>query len=155
MWYVKHPIASSEATQTFCAFGQALTSRKNRAGYPPKDPADYGDAIFQLVARFGRAKVDASLLKSGDKKSSMGLIDAVKLWNERNLNDPGWGSVRRQETGNDVGGPIGRTQRRLWRHLMAVSHAARLASKTLSGRPCFEPSLFGGCQDLTEPPRGP
>jgi hypothetical protein len=63
---------------------------KNRAGYPPKDPADYGDAIFQLVARFGRAKVDPSLLKSDDKKSGMGMIDAVELWNEPNLNDPGW-----------------------------------------------------------------
>ena len=64
---------------------------KNRAGYPPKDPADYGDAIFQLVARFGRNKVEPSLLKSDDKKSGLGMIDAVELWNEPNLNDPGWG----------------------------------------------------------------
>ncbi len=65
--------------------------KRNRHGYPPKDPADYEDAIFQFVARFGRNQVDPSLLKSDDKKSGLGLIDAVELWNEPNLNDPGWG----------------------------------------------------------------
>ena len=65
--------------------------RQNRAGYPPKDPADYGDAVFQLAARFGRAKVDPTLLKTADKKSGLGLIGAVELWNEPNLNDPAWG----------------------------------------------------------------
>jgi len=64
---------------------------QNRAGYPPKDTADYSDAIFQLVARYGRTKVDAALLKSNDKKSGLGMIDAVELWNEPNLNAPSWG----------------------------------------------------------------
>ena len=73
------------------ATGAPADVRNNRAGYPPKDPADYGDAVFQLVARFGRAKVDPSLLKTADKQSGLGLIDAVELWNEPNLNDPGWG----------------------------------------------------------------
>ncbi|MBA3684144.1 MAG: discoidin domain-containing protein, partial [Planctomycetes bacterium] len=65
--------------------------KKNREGWPPRDHADYGEAIFQLVARFGRAKVAPELLKSDDKKSGLGLIDAVELWNEPNLNDPNWG----------------------------------------------------------------
>jgi hypothetical protein len=64
---------------------------KNPENYPPKNAADYGEAIFQLAARFGQAKVDKSLLKSADKKSGLGLIHAVELWNEPNLNDPGWG----------------------------------------------------------------
>ncbi len=65
--------------------------KKNRDGYPPKDPADYSDAIFQLVARDGSAQVDPSKLLTSDKKSGQKLIDAVELWNEPNLNDPGWG----------------------------------------------------------------
>ncbi len=63
---------------------------KNRAGYPPKDNADYGEAIFQLVARFGRTKVAAEKLQTTDKKSGLGLIDAVELWNEPNLVGPDW-----------------------------------------------------------------
>jgi hypothetical protein len=65
--------------------------KKNAVGYPPKDPADYGDAIFQLVARDGNAAVDPSKLLTSDKKSGLKLIDAVELWNEPNLSDPGWG----------------------------------------------------------------
>ncbi|OGV56004.1 MAG: hypothetical protein A2X45_21180 [Lentisphaerae bacterium GWF2_50_93] len=65
--------------------------KKNEAGYPPKDNSDYGDAIFQLVARDGSATVDPSKLLTPDKKSGLKLIDAVELWNEPNLNDPGWG----------------------------------------------------------------
>ena len=44
-----------------------------------------------MVARYGRTKVDPSLLKTADKKSGLGMIDAVELWNEPNLSDPGWG----------------------------------------------------------------
>lgn len=64
---------------------------KNRSSYPPKNVEDYGEAIFQLVAWAGKAKVDASKLMTPDKKSGMDLISAVELWNEPNLNDPGWG----------------------------------------------------------------
>ncbi len=65
--------------------------KKNRDGYPPKDPADYTEAIFQLVARDGSATVDPTKLFTADKKSGQKLINAVELWNEPNLNDPGWG----------------------------------------------------------------
>ncbi len=64
---------------------------RNRAGYPPKNPADYGEAIYQLVARYGHAAAAADSLKTNDHKSGLGLIDVVELWNEPNLNDPGWG----------------------------------------------------------------
>lgn len=69
----------------------AAEGTKNRDGYPPKDNADYGEAVFQFVARYGRATVDAAALKSADRKSGLGLIDAVELWNEPNLSDPHWG----------------------------------------------------------------
>ena len=65
--------------------------KRNRAGYPPKDPADYGEAVFQLVARHGSAVVPAERLLTVDKKSALGTLGAVELWNEPNLNDPGWG----------------------------------------------------------------
>ena len=65
--------------------------KKNRVGYPPANKADYGDAVYQLVAWGGAAKVDASKLLTPDKKSGQKLINAVELWNEPNLNSPGWG----------------------------------------------------------------
>ena len=68
-----------------------VTVDRNRAGYPPKDPADYGEAVYQLVARQGHAPADPTHLLTADKKSAMNVIDAVELWNEPNLNDPGWG----------------------------------------------------------------
>ncbi|MEI6167106.1 MAG: hypothetical protein WCS52_07915 [bacterium] len=64
---------------------------KNRAGYPPVNNADYGDAVFQLVAWAGSAKVDPAKLLTPDKQTGTKLINAVELWNEPNLNDPGWG----------------------------------------------------------------
>jgi cold shock CspA family protein len=67
------------------------TVKDNRAAWPPKDHAAYGEAVFQLVARYGGRQVEAARLLSADKKSGLGLIGAVELWNEPNLNDPGWG----------------------------------------------------------------
>ncbi len=64
---------------------------KNPYNYPPKNNADYGEAIFQIVARYGQARVDPALLKSADKKTGLGWINAIELWNEPNLSDPGWG----------------------------------------------------------------
>lgn len=65
--------------------------KQNRAGWPPKDPKDYGEAVFQLVARFGSRTVDASQLKTPDKKSGLKLMHAVELWNEPNLTAASWG----------------------------------------------------------------
>lgn len=65
--------------------------KRNRDGYPPEKPADYGEAIFQMVARYGNATVDPAKLLTKDKKSGLQWIGAVELWNEPNLNDPGWG----------------------------------------------------------------
>ena len=73
------------------AHGAPSKDTKNTCNYPPKDNADYGEAIFQLVARMGSATVAPAQLKTADKKSGLKLIDAVELWNEPNLNDPNWG----------------------------------------------------------------
>ncbi len=65
--------------------------KQNRSGYPPKKPSDYGEAVFQLVARFGSRQVAAAQLLTADKKSGLGLLHAVELWNEPNLNAASWG----------------------------------------------------------------
>ena len=64
--------------------------KQNRAGYPPKNNADYGEAIFQLVARYGKRRITSELLKSSDKKTGLNQIQAVELWNEPNLVGPAW-----------------------------------------------------------------
>jgi len=64
--------------------------RQNRAGYPPRDPRDYGEAIFQMVARYGRRQVPEEQLKTGDRLSGLNRIQAVELWNEPNLVGPAW-----------------------------------------------------------------
>lgn len=63
---------------------------KNRAGYPPKDTSDYGEAIYQFVARFGTQKRPADSLKTDDRISGQNKIDAIELWNEPNLVGPSW-----------------------------------------------------------------
>jgi hypothetical protein len=73
------------------ATAAASTVEKNRSGYPPKEPSDYGQAIYQLVARYGSAAADPSNLLTRDRKTAMDRIGAVELWNEPNLNDPSWG----------------------------------------------------------------
>ena len=73
------------------ATGAPPEAKRNRDGYPPKDPADYGEAVYQLVARYGTAKVPPQTLMSPDKATGLGLIQAVELWNEPNLNSPDWG----------------------------------------------------------------
>src|SRR5690606_35125573 len=62
----------------------------NRAGYPPKNPADYGEAVFQLVARHGAKQHEAAQLKTTDKRGGLDRIDAVEIWNEPNLVGPSW-----------------------------------------------------------------
>ncbi|QDT11575.1 hypothetical protein [Planctomycetes bacterium K23_9] len=63
---------------------------KNRAGYPPKQMSDYGDAVYQFVARFGTQKRPDDSLKTDDRLSGADLIDAIELWNEPNLVGPSW-----------------------------------------------------------------
>lgn len=67
-------------------------TKENRSGYPPKDYSTYGDAIYELVARFGSMKHPAGELKTTDAKSGLNLMNTYELWNEPNLNAPGWGS---------------------------------------------------------------
>ena len=67
------------------------TAQNNRQGYPPKDNADYGKAIFQAVARYGSTKVPAEKLKTPDAKTGLNLINTFELWNEPHLNAASWG----------------------------------------------------------------
>jgi hypothetical protein len=64
---------------------------KNKGGYPPRDFEDYGKAIFEAVARYGTKKHPENTLAAKDPKSGLNHVAAFELWNEPNLNDPGWG----------------------------------------------------------------
>lgn len=66
-------------------------TQKNVGGYPPKDPGDYGKAIFQAVARYGAGKVPENERLTADKLGGLGRIGTWELWNEPNLNAPGYG----------------------------------------------------------------
>jgi hypothetical protein len=59
---------------------------------PPTDLAKYAEFVFQTVARYGSKKHPAADLLTPDKLSGLGLIDTYELWNEANLDDPGWGA---------------------------------------------------------------
>ena len=60
--------------------------KKNLPAHPPKDPADYAEAVFQVVARYGSNKVPADKLKTPDKLTGLNQLGAVEIWNEPNLN---------------------------------------------------------------------
>ncbi len=64
--------------------------KTNRKGYPPRNAADYGEAIFQFVARFGTQTHRGEQLKTDDKTSGLDRIDAIEMWNEPNLVGPSW-----------------------------------------------------------------
>jgi len=64
---------------------------KNIKQYPPKDFDEYGKFIFQTVARYGSQKHPDDVLLTEDKVSGLGWMDTYEIWNEPNLNDPGWG----------------------------------------------------------------
>lgn len=64
--------------------------KQNRAGYPPKNNSDYGEAVFQMVARYGKRNVANELLRTSDKKSGLNRIQSIELWNEPNLVGPAW-----------------------------------------------------------------
>jgi hypothetical protein len=65
-------------------------TEKNRQGWPPKNFQDYGEAMFQLVARYGSRQVPANALKTPDRQSGLAQIDTFELWNEPNLEGAGW-----------------------------------------------------------------
>lgn len=66
-------------------------TQKNVGGYPPKNNEDYGKAIFEAVARYGSKKYPEGELKAKPPASGLNLINTYELWNEPNLNAPGWG----------------------------------------------------------------
>src|SRR5690606_968085 len=65
---------------------------------PPQNNADFGEFVFQSVARYGARRVDPALLKTKDRLSGLGRIRYFELGNEPNLNPlrdperpPTWG----------------------------------------------------------------
>lgn len=64
---------------------------KNRESYPPKDNAQMAEFVFQTVARYGAQRHPAGELQTADKISGLNEINTFEIWNEPNLNDPGWG----------------------------------------------------------------
>ncbi|WP_309397942.1 GH39 family glycosyl hydrolase [Cerasicoccus maritimus] len=65
--------------------------KKNRKRYPPIDYADYGEAIYQAVARYGQAEADVESLYTNDKRTGLNYMQAFEIWNEPNLTAPSWG----------------------------------------------------------------
>ncbi len=70
-----------------------------RLSQPPKNPADFGEFVFQSVARYGGRKIDADQLKTRDKASGLNRIRYFELGNEPDLNPlrdkakpPTWGA---------------------------------------------------------------
>ena len=70
----------------------APASAKRKDTYAPKNLDDYGNFVFQTVARYGSQKHPAGELESTDKKSGLNLINTYELWNEPNLINPDWGA---------------------------------------------------------------
>ncbi len=67
-------------------------AEKNRCNYPPKDDAAYGKALFELAARYGSTRQPPNRLQAAHPQSGLGQIGVYEIWNEPNLNDPGWGA---------------------------------------------------------------
>ncbi len=68
----------------------APDGHKNARSFPPREDADYGEAMFQLAARYAGAKHPAERLKTADKLSGSGQISTFQLWNEPNLEGESW-----------------------------------------------------------------
>lgn len=66
--------------------------KKNRYGYPPRDPAGFAEFCFQTAARYGSTKHPREALKTPDGRSGLGWISTFEIWNEPNLNAPEWGA---------------------------------------------------------------
>ncbi len=67
---------------------------KMRLAQPPKDPSDYGEFCFQVVARYGSKKHPDDALLTADRKSGLDLVKHFEMYNEPNLNpslDAQWG----------------------------------------------------------------
>lgn len=63
---------------------------RNRHSWPPNDYADYDEAIYQLVARYGSRTVPAETLRTLDRRTGANQISVYQLWNEPNLVGPTW-----------------------------------------------------------------
>jgi hypothetical protein len=66
--------------------------KKQAMMYPPKDPAKFGEFVFQAVARFGAKKHPEAQVLTSDKASGLGLVRAWEIWNEPDLDNPNWGA---------------------------------------------------------------
>jgi hypothetical protein len=70
---------------------RAPKEARRPAQHPPEDLARFGEFAFQTAARYGPEPHHPDELLSRDKKSRLGLLSTYSLWNEPNLNNPGWG----------------------------------------------------------------
>ena len=109
-----------------------------RAKHPPKNPAEYAEAVFQVVARYGSNKVSKDKLKTPDKLTGLNQIGAVEIWNEPNLNpksDAGYGAWA---------APIDK----FWPVFRAGAEAAKAADPKL---PVTSPGMAGLTVEVLEP----
>ncbi len=112
--------------------------KKLRASFPPKNPAEYGEAVFQVVARYGSNKVPDDKLKTPDKLSGLNQIGAVEIWNEPNLNpnsDATWGAWA---------APLDK----FWPVFRAGAEAAKAADPKI---PVTSPGMAGLTLEVIEP----
>lgn len=115
-------------------------AKKIRAAHPPKDPAEYGEAVFQVVARYGSNKVPEDKLKTPDKITGLNQISAVEIWNEPNLNpksDAGYGAWA---------APL----EKFWPVFRAGAEGAKAADPKL---PVTSPGMAGLTLEVLEPLR--
>jgi hypothetical protein len=101
-WHVRHDLYVEEYRKrgmqvlpyTFQTPAWTTTApadvQRNRHGWPPKDNAHYGDALYQLAARYGSRSVPEETLLTSDKRTGLGWISVFQLWNEPNLVGPTW-----------------------------------------------------------------
>jgi len=113
---------------------------KNRIAHPPKDPADYGEAVFQVVARYGSNKVPEDQLKTPDKLSGLNQIGAVEIWNEPNLNPHADASY----------GAWAAPLEKFWPFFRAGAEAAKAADPKI---PVTSPGMAGLTLEVIEPLR--
>ena len=79
-------------TAGYASSAPADVKEGRRPFYPPKDPQQFAEFAFQVAARYGTKQHPATALKTSDGKSGLGYLRVYEIWNEPNLNDPGWGA---------------------------------------------------------------
>ncbi len=74
-------------TPEYLQSDEARTKKDAASLYPPTDPNRFGEFVFQTVARYGKRQHPADALLTADKRSGLGLLEEVELWNEPNTDN--------------------------------------------------------------------